>query len=270
MNSIKAKQIHLKDLLDQLGYKPKYEDKGEHWYLSPFRQETKASFKITRDGKGWYDHGAGEGGNIVDFVISYPDRPFENARDIPGALRALRDLYGQARHPSKQDSTQEVPTISAARRQDTVLSMPEPKPEPALQITKVQPLQKRALIRYLAQRRIDAETAERYLQEVYYQWQEKPYFALVFTNVSGGYELRNPYFQGSYATKDITLLNVSKGGEPFCRCGFRGIHGFSVGAGACRSAATGTAGHCSQLGFHAPSRAGRASATGIPNHPPLF
>ena len=53
MNSTQAKRIHLKDLLARLGYAPDHEDKGEHWYLSPFRQEREASFKITEDGKGW-------------------------------------------------------------------------------------------------------------------------------------------------------------------------------------------------------------------------
>ncbi|MCB1810000.1 MAG: DNA primase, partial [Candidatus Competibacteraceae bacterium] len=61
----------MRDLLAALGFKPVKEDKGELWYLSPFRQETDASFKITRDGKAWYDHGEGAGGNILKFACRY-------------------------------------------------------------------------------------------------------------------------------------------------------------------------------------------------------
>ena len=62
MRSDHAKQIHLRDLLVALGCQPVKEQKGEPWYMSPFRQKTDASFNITRDGKAWYDHGMGQEG----------------------------------------------------------------------------------------------------------------------------------------------------------------------------------------------------------------
>ncbi len=61
MNVAQAKEIHLRDLLENLGHDPRRVVSGECWYLSPLRQETDASFKITRDGKAWYDHGGAEG-----------------------------------------------------------------------------------------------------------------------------------------------------------------------------------------------------------------
>ena len=210
MNSAQAKQIHLKDLLTRLGHNPVQEDKGEHWYCSPFRQEQKASFKITRDGKGWYDHGAGTGGSILDFVMHYPYPPFQHVRDIAGALQALSDLFGKAGHATSMGSAQgvlwESSTANVTHRQATASTVPEIKPGPALQITKIQPLQNRALLHYVNQRCINKEIAEHYLQEIYYKRQEKPYFALAFANESGGYELRNPYFQGTFGTKDVTVV----------------------------------------------------------------
>lgn len=215
MNTAQAKQIHLKDLLQRIGHEPVQEDKGEYWYLSPFREETKASFKITRDGKGWYDHGAGEGGNILDFVMRYPGHPFQGATDIAGALRALRGVYGQAgpTGESKQGTLWKDSAPCAAGKPGPARALSEPKPEPAMLMTNIQPLQNPALIAYLQGRKIDFDTAGRYLQEAYYSLHGKSYFALAFANQSGGYELRNPYFQGSYAVKDISLISAGGGGS---------------------------------------------------------
>jgi len=91
MNANQAKQLHLKELLSRLGYEAKREDKGEFWYLSPFREESDASFKVTRDGKGWFDHGVGHGGNILDFVIRYYNLPENGIRE---ALRKLDGIWG--------------------------------------------------------------------------------------------------------------------------------------------------------------------------------
>ena len=37
-------------------------------FLSPFRSETQASFKVSRPLNRWYDHGAGKEGNVIDLV----------------------------------------------------------------------------------------------------------------------------------------------------------------------------------------------------------
>ncbi len=211
MNAAQAKQIHLKELLERLGHLPTHEDKGEHWYLSPFRRETVASFKITRDGKGWYDHGAGQGGNLLDFVMAYPFAPFHSANDVASVLHVLTELYGQTNVVTKQQSAQTelwnptTPPVPSTSQDDTT-ALIDSRAEPTFLLTKVKALQNRSLIHYLNRRGIDVQVAEPYLQEAYYQWRDKHYFALAFANASGGYELRNPYFKGCYGAKDITLL----------------------------------------------------------------
>ena len=72
----------------------------------------------------------------------------------------------------------------------------------------MQPLQNKALIQYLEQRAIPADVARPYLQEAYYTvaGRDRTYFALAFPNQTGGYELRNPYFQGVAGSKDISLI----------------------------------------------------------------
>jgi len=208
MRADQAKQIHLRTLLAELGHEPEREDKGECWYLSPFREETDASFKISRDGRAWYDHGAGEGGNILDFAIRYWQL---SAQDVTGALRELRQLKldGSSRTttPTKQGHLWEQGAATSSTSQTTAKAQAASKPESLLQITKIQPLQNRALMGYLQGRGIDVATAAHYLQEAYYNLRDKRYFALAFVNDSGGYELRNRYFQGSYEIKNITFLN---------------------------------------------------------------
>lgn len=49
---------------------------------------------------------------------------------------------------------------------------------------------------------------------MYYQLEDRQYFAAGFENRSGGYELRNPYFKGSSSPKDIT--HIENGGKSIC------------------------------------------------------
>lgn len=77
------------------------------------------------------------------------------------------------------------------------------------------------LLLYLDQRCIDRETAQAYVQEIYYTRAGKPYFALTFASDSGDWERRNPYFKGIYGPKDMTLLHQeSTGGSVLVFEGF--------------------------------------------------
>ena len=66
------------------------------------------------------------------------------------------------------------------------------------------PLSHPALIRYLQDRCIDIEVAKSVCKEVHYEVNSKRYFAIGFPNSGGGYELRNPFFKGCIAPKDIS------------------------------------------------------------------
>ena len=68
----------------------------------------------------------------------------------------------------------------------------------------VLPLSHPALIRYLQDRCIDIEVAKSVCKEVHYEVNNKCYFAIGFPNCGGGYELRNPFFKGCIAPKDIS------------------------------------------------------------------
>lgn len=186
MNTQQARRVPLPRVLARLGYEPRRTVKGELWYLSPFRQETEASFKVNPERNIWYDFGAGQGGNVLDFVLQY-----YRLTSVSEALQALENLEGQ----STPVPTAPVATPASPPPADTSFS-----------ISKVQPLQNRALIEYLNQRGIAADIARPYVQEMYYSRGDKRYFALAFPNQSGGWELRNRYFKGALGSKDISLV----------------------------------------------------------------
>ncbi|MCE7072607.1 toprim domain-containing protein [Dyadobacter sp. CY327] len=85
----------------------------------------------------------------------------------------------------------------------------------AITINEVKPLGNNpAITSYLESRGISFEIAKPYCREVYYQLEDKQYFAAGFENRSGGYELRNAYFKGSTSPKDIT--HIEKGAKSIC------------------------------------------------------
>lgn len=73
-----------------------------------------------------------------------------------------------------------------------------------------------ALFAYLQERGINTELAKRECKELRSFREGKPYFAIAFPNASGGYEVRNKYFKGCTAPKDIT--HVRQQGEPKETC----------------------------------------------------
>ncbi|MEZ4682056.1 MAG: toprim domain-containing protein [Caldilineaceae bacterium] len=192
MNIAQAKRIPIRDLLEWLGHVPARERHGELWYVSPFRQETEPSFKLSRDGNAWYDHGAGMGGNILDFAMAF----FQT--DVSGALQELDRLQGGAPALASSPVRRGKPEVASP------LSLPSEQSE-TITVTSIGPLHSRALQHYLQTRAIPPHVASDYLQEMHYERNGTAYFALAFTNESGGYELRNPYFKGTHGAKDITL-----------------------------------------------------------------
>ncbi len=99
-----------------------------------------------------------------------------------------------------------VPSFSF-QQQNTLSGL---KPEAEIRIGKILPIRHPALIRYLERRKINAEVAGRYAREVHYSMNDKKYFAIGLENVSGGWELRNPYYKNAAAPKDYSCFSTGK------------------------------------------------------------
>jgi hypothetical protein len=63
---------------------------------------------------------------------------------------------------------------------------------------------------YLQSRSINLDIGERECKEIHYTCNKKGYFAVAFPNRAGGYEIRNPYFKGCIAPKDISIIRKSE------------------------------------------------------------
>ncbi len=88
--------------------------------------------------------------------------------------------------------------------------------EPSFQHLEVRELTHPALLRYLQERGINTALAKAECKELYFVHNGKPYFAIGFPNVAGGYEVRNRFFKGCIAPKDISHIRQS--GEPREKC----------------------------------------------------
>jgi len=68
LQKIRNSITNVQNLLSTLGISVTKETENEIWCLSPFRNETKASFKIMKDDLRWFDHGMNEGGGPLELI----------------------------------------------------------------------------------------------------------------------------------------------------------------------------------------------------------
>lgn len=178
------REFDMVDYLLELGFRPVKVRDMDHWYLSPFRNERTASFKVSRKLNRWYDHGLGSGGNLVDFAILLYQC---TVREV---IKLFSD-YQSFHQPTRQSISRTRLTVQCA-----------------MQVLSTGALTSRSLIRYISSRCVFEEIANRYCQQVNYKIGDRRYFALGLRNDSGGYELRNSFSKIASSPKDITTINV--------------------------------------------------------------
>lgn len=193
----------IEDFLAGLGHSPIYRKRNDLWYNAPYREERTPSFKVNTDRNVWFDFGLGRGGDIFT---------------LAGELAGSTDFLTQAKYISEAAGGNFVP-------------LPAPRPakervsEPAFQEVEQRTLDYGVLKGYLSERGIPSEVAARHCRQVSYRVHGKPYFAIGFQNVSGGWELRSRVFKGCIPPKDISL--VSQQGTPTDTCDvFEGFFDF--------------------------------------------
>ena len=152
-----------------------------HWYCSPFRQERTPSFKVNTERNQWYDFGSGEHGDIIDLVCALHRCTISEAiRLLSGAKQVAHQefSFGGERKISKHK----------------------------LEIISVQSLTNPYLLRYIAERGISLEIANRFCSEIRYNNTNRTYYAIGFANDALGWEIRNMYFKGCIAPKAVTTI----------------------------------------------------------------
>ena len=180
MNIKEIKRIKLQDFLAAMGCKPVKQYGVNLMYLSPLRTEEHASFKVNTEINQWYDFGIGKGGNIIDLAeLLY------KSSDVSFLI-----------HQIERNAPSRVPASLSTAKPIT--------PQNSFEHLQVFPLIHPALIKYLKERCIDIEVATSVCKELHFDTRGKHYFGIGFPNIAGGYEIRNPFFKGCIAPKDIS------------------------------------------------------------------
>ena len=82
--------------------------------------------------------------------------------------------------------------------------------KPSFQQLDIVQLSSPALLSYLQERGINTALAKRECREAHFTNNDKRYFAIAFPNISGRYEIRNRYFKGCIAPKEISHIRQSE------------------------------------------------------------
>ncbi len=188
MNSTQAKQIPIENFLGRLNHKPVKTSGADLWYHSPLRQEDKTpSFKVNTILNTWYDFSYGEGGSIIDLLMTMYNE------DVSGVLNRLSSSYG---------------TVSPVRQFETVRVQKKPA-ESKLNLVGITDISEKGLYAYLKDRCIDVDIAKQYLKQIYFTitGNDNKCFALAMENDVGGYEFTNGLkMKGCIGHKAITSI----------------------------------------------------------------
>ena len=177
-----ARNFCLVKILENLGHFPTRKTEKEAWFLSPFRSETQASFKISLAPNRWYDHGMGKGGNSIDLLVILLNLSVKEVLDY------LSDELSFSFHKPPQ----QFEKIEGTK------------------IIEIKPIIHPAMINYLKARKIPLNIGQQYLKEVTFNQRGKTLFALGLENHLGGWELRNKIQKTSSSPKSYTWLKRSK------------------------------------------------------------
>lgn len=179
MNCQQANKIDIVNYLKKQGNKAEKTQGNSIWFLSPFRGEKTASFKVDIVKNLWYDFAEGIGGTFIDLILKL------NNCTIKEALEKLaNDSF----------SFHQQPKIIQKEKTYSIL--------------KSTPLKHPNLISYLEKRKINIEFAKQFCCQVHFSFaKKKEEYAIAFKNNLDGFEIRNKYRKIGLGKKSITTIS---------------------------------------------------------------
>ena len=206
MRADQARTIPIDRYLDAKGIKPASarKDGRELWYSSPLRQGDKTpSFKIDTQKNLWYDHGLGQGGNIIDLVTHLC------ACDVRNALHHLErtGLYSTTGSLSYRPAPQT--SGKTGRRNHASASEKEKHGSgKAFELVSTSALEHPALLNYLSGRGINLNIARQYASQIDFRAPQSngTYFGVGYP-AGEGFEVRNALFKGFVGTGKAPTLH---------------------------------------------------------------
>ena len=183
MNCKQFNSVKLEEVLVSLGHHPTKQNEKEAWFLNPFSKENQASFKLDKRNNVWYLHSEGIGGNNTDFMQKY----------LKASVKEVLEWAEKQNFFSFQ--LQNIIQKQNSLKQN-------------YQITEIKELQNENLKDYLHQRGL-SQVVYPLIKEVQFKIGDKNFYAVGFENLSGGWELRNPFYKGSLLKKDISAIKLN-------------------------------------------------------------
>ena len=197
------KRYSIVEYLERKGIKPVRKTPTYAMYRSPLREETHPSFKVDTEKNLWIDYAEGRGGSIIDLYMRLEDCTLSEA-----ICRLGQNVSGNTAH--SYSSPKRETSISPNQRENVTASGTR-------RLASISDTLPPYLQEYLTKERcIDLEKATPFLKCITYEVRGRRHEAIGFTNLSGGYELRdNKIFKGTIAPKDITPIFEDKA-KPVC------------------------------------------------------
>jgi hypothetical protein len=182
-------QASLVDFLARLGHQPVRKSGREKMYLSMLREnDTKPSLSVNDELGVWFDHGTGQGGNIIDLGLGlWPQLSFG---EVIQKINDICQLVLVDEHPRRPRIAVKIPNYIVLEVKSIGNNI--------------------AISEYLKKRQI-FDIEKDMLREVYYYVKDekglrKDYFAAGWQNEKGGWEVRNKYFKGCLGSKAISFI----------------------------------------------------------------
>lgn len=218
MNTAQAKQrFTIEDVIRHIGAVETKASAGrrEIWFLSPWRDEETASFKVDTAKQTWFDHGGGEdqGGDMIKLVQRHLEKDGGLAT-VSEALKWFDSLGGSVpTQKSKQP-------ITAPLKRKVEISR---KADPKFILVKEKNINHPALVNYIVnERRLSLDVVQRYCSEIHFKAKgasksKKPLFGFGMMNDAGAWEVRGAI--GNFKAviegeKSITTLYGNNIGKP--------------------------------------------------------
>lgn len=186
MNAQQAKQVPIEKVFAHYGYYPAKVTTKEIFYRID-QNDKNPSLSISPEKNVWKNWQTGEAGNVIDFVM------YKNHCDFKEALSYMDNHFKN----EIVNFNRAVNNLSATLERRTSYTIDE-----------VKPLENRALVNYLKNRKIDETVAKEYCKEIYWtNANGKKLYAVGFENIAEGYEVRNSFYKGNLKTKQISYIN---------------------------------------------------------------
>lgn len=187
MDIASIKGVAIVDFLRRLGHKPVRCHGREQLFFAPYRNEKHPSLSVNTESNLYFDFGLGKGGDIFSLAGE-----IIRSDDFMAQIRFVADTLGGI-----------IPLQSEPFKRESSFSRHKDSPFEDVEVMELRSL---PLLIYIKEWGISPEVAKEYCDEVHYKLNGKQYYAIGFKTAAGGYELRNRFWKGCIAPKDISLI----------------------------------------------------------------